>query len=68
MDVPKRDFFASLLANNLGSKVTYKKPDGDLDFWVKSVENIDLFQMQEKQILDLSVSMLPLYSVLMNQY
>ena len=44
----KRDFFVSLLDNYLGSKVTYKIPDGGLAFWVKPIENIDLFQVQKK--------------------
>lgn len=48
MDGQKRNFFASLLDNYLGSKVTYKKTDGGLAFWIKPIENIDLFQVQKK--------------------
>ena len=44
----KRDFFASLLDNYFGNKMTYKKPDGGLAFWIKPIENIDLFQVQKK--------------------
>ena len=44
----KRDFFASLLDNYLENKVTYKKPDGGLAFWIKPIENIDLFQVQKR--------------------
>lgn len=44
----KRDFFASLLDNYLGNKVTCKKPDGGLAFWLKPIENIDLFQVQKQ--------------------
>ena len=44
----KRDFFASLLDNYLDNKVTYKKPDGGLAFWIKPIENIDLFQVQKR--------------------
>lgn len=44
----KKDFFASLLDNYLGSKVLYKKPDGGLAFWIKPIENIDLFEVQKK--------------------
>lgn len=44
----KRDFFASLLDNYLENKVTYKKPDGGLAFWIKPIKNIDLFQVQKR--------------------
>ena len=44
----KRDFFASLLDNYFENKMTYKKPDGGLAFWIKPIENIDLFQVQKK--------------------
>lgn len=44
----KRDFFSSLLENYLKGKVTYKKPDGGLAFWLKPVRDIDLFRIKEK--------------------
>lgn len=49
----KRDLFASLLDTYLNDKVTYSKPDGGLAFWVKPVEKIDLFKLQEKANLEL---------------
>lgn len=44
----KRNFFASLLDNYLGSKVSYNKPDGGMAFWVKPIGDVDLFQIQKK--------------------
>ena len=46
----KRDYFDSLLAHYLKEKVTYKKPDGGLAFWLKPIDDIDLFQL--KQLLN----------------
>lgn len=44
----KRDFFDSLLVHYLKDKITYKKPDGGLAFWVKPIHNIDLFNLKLK--------------------
>jgi len=44
----KRDFFADLIDNYLNDKVTYKKPDGGLAFWIKPVKEVDLFKLKEK--------------------
>ena len=44
----KRDFFDSLLLYHLKDKITYKKPDGGLAFWLKPIDNIDLFQLKQK--------------------
>lgn len=44
----KRDFFASLLDDYLENKVTYKKPDGGLAFWIQPIKGIDLFQVQKQ--------------------
>ena len=41
----KRDFFSSLLENYLKGKVTYKKPDGGLAFWLKPARDIDFFRI-----------------------
>lgn len=44
----KRDFFAMLLDNYLHDKITYKKPDGGLAFWIKPLDDIDLFNIKQK--------------------
>lgn len=44
----KRDFFANLLDYYLKDKVTYKKPDGGLAFWLELVNDINLFQIKDK--------------------
>lgn len=44
----KRDLFDSFLQGYLKDKVTYRKPDGGLAFWLKPVEDIDLFQLKQK--------------------
>ncbi|MDH6303624.1 GntR family transcriptional regulator/MocR family aminotransferase [Parabacteroides sp. PF5-5] len=43
----KRDFFDSLLNYYLKDKVTYKKPDGGLAFWIQPVEKRDLQKVNE---------------------
>ncbi|MDR1200866.1 MAG: PLP-dependent aminotransferase family protein, partial [Tannerellaceae bacterium] len=43
----KRDLFASLLDYYLKDKVTYKKPDGGLAFWIQPVEPVDLYKLKE---------------------
>ncbi|MDR0749863.1 MAG: PLP-dependent aminotransferase family protein [Tannerellaceae bacterium] len=43
----KRDFFASLLDYYLKDKVTYRKPDGGLAFWIRPVETTDLYKLKE---------------------
>ncbi|MDR1623461.1 MAG: PLP-dependent aminotransferase family protein [Tannerellaceae bacterium] len=43
----KRDFFASLLDHYLKDKVTYRKPDGGLAFWIQPVEPVDLYKLKE---------------------
>ncbi|MDR1402918.1 MAG: PLP-dependent aminotransferase family protein [Tannerellaceae bacterium] len=43
----KRDFFASLLDYYLKDKVTYKKPDGGLAFWIQPVKEMDLYKLKE---------------------
>lgn len=44
----KRDFFDSLLDYYLKDKVTYKKPDGGLAFWIKPIGQTDLFKLKTK--------------------
>jgi GntR family transcriptional regulator/MocR family aminotransferase len=43
----KRDFFASLLDYYLKDKVSYRKPDGGLAFWIRPVEPVDLYKLKE---------------------
>lgn len=43
----KRDFFATLLDKYLKSKVVYKKPDGGLAFWLKPINNINLYEVKD---------------------
>ena len=43
----KRDFFDALLVHYLKDKITYKKPDGGLAFWVKPTNNVDLFKLKQ---------------------
>jgi len=49
----KRDFLADLIDNYLKEKVTYKKPDGGLAFWIKPVNEVDLFKLKEKANLEM---------------
>lgn len=44
----KRDLFDSLLYRYLQDKVSYKKPDGGLAFWLKPIKETDLFQLKQK--------------------
>ncbi len=44
----KRDLFDSLLQNYLKDKVTYRKPDGGLAFWMNPVKKVNLFQLKQK--------------------
>jgi GntR family transcriptional regulator/MocR family aminotransferase len=41
----KRDFFDSLLDYYLKDKITYKKPDGGLAFWVRPATEQDLYKI-----------------------
>jgi Transcriptional regulators containing a DNA-binding HTH domain and an aminotransferase domain (MocR family) and their eukaryotic orthologs len=43
----KRDFFTSLLEHYLTDKISYTIPDGGLAFWVRPLENKDLFKIKE---------------------
>lgn len=49
----KRDFFADLLDQHLKDKITYKKPDGGLAFWLQLTKEVDLFKLKEKVNADL---------------
>lgn len=44
----KRDFFDGLLTHYLKDKVTYKKPDGGLAFWLQPTSEVDLFRLKEQ--------------------
>lgn len=44
----KRNYFDSLLKHYLEDKVIYKKPDGGLAFWLKPVNNVNLFQLKQR--------------------
>ena len=43
----KRDFFSNLIDNYLKEKVTYQVPDGGLAFWLKPINETDLFQLKK---------------------
>lgn len=43
----KRDFFSNLIDNYLKDKVTYQVPDGGLAFWLKPINEVDLFQLKK---------------------
>ena len=43
----KRDFFSGLVDSYLKDKVIYQVPDGGLAFWLKPVNEIDLFQVKK---------------------
>ena len=43
----KRDFFDSLLDYYLKDKITYKKPEGGLAFWIQPTEKRDLQKVQK---------------------
>ena len=43
----KRDYFESLLNEYLKGKVTYKKPEGGLAFWLIPTGKVDLYKIKE---------------------
>ncbi|RIH65468.1 PLP-dependent aminotransferase family protein [Mariniphaga sediminis] len=43
----KKDYFASLLDTYLKDKITYKRPDGGLAFWLKPKMEVDLYQVKK---------------------
>ncbi|MDN5210451.1 PLP-dependent aminotransferase family protein [Fulvivirgaceae bacterium BMA12] len=43
----KRDFFDQVIRQNLGDKVSYKRPEGGLAFWLMPRKKIDTYQLAE---------------------